>query len=195
MTTDEAASRRFTLPQLDALPADLRERIEAVRAKTGFVPNVFRVLARRPDEFRAFFAYYDALMLREGGLSKAEKEMIVVVTSAANQCPYCVVAHGALLRLFARDPLLADRLAVNYRQAQQGPRQRAMLDAALKLATAPQTFGDEDVQSLLAQGFSREDVWDIGAITGLFALSNRLAHLSDMQPNPEFFTLGRDAGR
>jgi uncharacterized peroxidase-related enzyme len=191
----EPAISRFALPELAALPADLQERIEAVRAKTGFVPNVFLVLARRPDEFRAFFAYYDALMLRAGGLSKAEKEMIVVVTSAANQCPYCVVAHGALLRLFAKDPLLADRLAVNYRQAQQGPRQRAMLEAALKLATAPQTFGDDDVQSLLAQVFSREDVWDIGAITGLFALSNRLAHLSDMQPNPEFFTLGRDAGR
>jgi uncharacterized peroxidase-related enzyme len=191
----EPAISRFALPELATLPADLQERIEAVRAKTGFVPNVFLVLARRPDEFRAFFAYYDALMLRAGGLSKAEKEMIVVVTSAANQCPYCVVAHGALLRLFAKDPLLADRLAVNYRQAQQGPRQRAMLEAALKLATAPQTFGDDDVQSLLAQGFSREDVWDIGAITGLFALSNRLAHLSDMQPNPEFFTLGRDAGR
>ena len=191
MTTGEAASRRFTLPQLDALPADLRERIEAVRAKTGFVPNVFRVLARRPDEFRAFFAYYDALMLREGGLSKAEKEMIVVVTSAANQCPYCVVAHGALLRLFSKDPLLGDRLAVNHRQADLGARQRAMLDAALKLATAPQTFGEDDVQLLLAQGFAREDVWDIGAITALFALSNRLAHLSDMQPNEEFFTLGR----
>jgi uncharacterized peroxidase-related enzyme len=191
----EPAISRFALPELAALPADLQERIEAVRAKTGFVPNVFLVLARRPDEFRAFFAYYDALMLRAGGLSKAEREMIVVVTSAANQCPYRVVAHGALLRLFARDPLLADRLAVNYRQAQQGPRQRAMLEAALKLATAPQTFGDDDVQSLLAQGFSREDVWDIGAITGLFALSNRLAHLSDMQPNPEFFTLGRDASR
>jgi uncharacterized peroxidase-related enzyme len=162
-----------------------------VRAKTGFVPNVFRVLARRPDEFRAFFAYYDALMLREGGLSKAEKEMIVVVTSAANQCPYCVVAHGALLRLFSKDPLLGDRLAVNHRQADLGPRQRAMLDAALKLATEPQTFGEDDVQLLLAQGFSREDVWDIGAITALFALSNRLAHLSDMRPNREFFTLGR----
>jgi uncharacterized peroxidase-related enzyme len=132
-------------------------------------------------------------MLREGGLSKAEKEMIVVVTSAANQCPYCVVAHGALVRLFAKDPLLGDQLAVNYRQAGLDPRQRAMLDAALKLASAPQTFGEDDIQRLLAQGFSREDVWDIGAITGLFALSNRLAHLSDMRPNREFFTLGRGA--
>jgi uncharacterized peroxidase-related enzyme len=193
MATDEPAISRFAVPQLDALPADLRERIEAVRAKTGFVPNVFLVLARRPDEFRAFFAYYDALMLREGGLSKAEKEMIVVVNSAANQCPYCVVAHGALVRLFAKDPLLGDQLAVNYRQAGLDPRQRAMLDAALKLASAPQTFGEDDIQRLLAQGFSREDVWDIGAITGLFALSNRLAHLSDMRPNREFFTLGRGA--
>ena len=191
MTTGEPASRRFALPQLGALPADVQERIEAVRAKTGFIPNVFLVLARRPDEFRAFFAYYDALMLREGGLSKAEKEMIVVVTSAANQCPYCVVAHGALVRLFSKDPLLGDRLAVNHRQADLGPRQRAMLDTALKLAQEPQTFGEDDVQCLLAQGFSREDVWDIGAITALFALSNRLAHLTDMRPNPEFFTLGR----
>ncbi len=137
-----------------------------MRAKTGFVPNVFLVMARRPDEFRAFFAYYDALMLREGGLSKAEKEMIVVVTSAANQCPYCVVAHGALVRLFTKDPRLGDQLAINYRQADIGPRQRLMLDAALKLATAPQTFGDADLQRLLAAGFTREDVWDIGAITG-----------------------------
>jgi uncharacterized peroxidase-related enzyme len=183
----------FDGPDLETLPPDVRERIAAVAEKSGFVPNVFLVLARRPDEFRAFFAYYDALMLREGGLSKAEKEMIVVVTSAANQCPYCVVAHGALVRLFAKDPLLGDQLAVNYRQAGLDPRQRAMLDAALKLASAPQTFGEDDIQRLLAQGFSREDVWDIGAITGLFALSNRLAHLSDMRPNREFFTLGRGA--
>lgn len=187
------AISRFPVPELDGLPADLKERIDAVRAKTGFVPNVFLVMARRPDEFRAFFAYYDALMLREGGLSKAEKEMVVVVTSAANQCPYCVVAHGALVRLFTKDPRLGDELAINYRQAEVGPRQRTMLDAALKLATSPQTFGDADVQRLLAHGFSREDVWDIGAITGLFALSNRLAHLADMRPNEEFFTLGRGA--
>jgi len=184
----------FELPALESLPGDLKERIAAVQAKTGFVPNVFLVMARRPDEFRAFFAYYDALMLRQGGLSKAEKEMIVVATSAANQCPYCVVAHGALLRLFAKDPLLGDQVAVNHRQADIAPRQRAMLEAALKLATAPQTFGEEDVQQLLAAGFSREDVWDIGAITALFALSNRLAHLSEMRPNDEFYTLGRDRG-
>jgi uncharacterized peroxidase-related enzyme len=189
---ERPAISRFSVPEFDGLPADLGERIEAVRAKTGFVPNVFLVMARRPEEFRAFFAYYDALMLREGGLSKAEKEMVVVVTSAANQCPYCVVAHGALVRLFAKDPLLGDQLAVNYRQADIGPRQRAMLDAALKLATAPQTFGEQDIQRLLAHSFSREDVWDIGAITALFALSNRMAHLADMRPNDEFYTLGRN---
>jgi uncharacterized peroxidase-related enzyme len=186
---------RFEVPALEALPADVRERIEAVRAKTGFIPNVFLVLARRPDEFRAFFAYYDALMLREGGLSKAEKEMIVVATSAANQCPYCVVAHGALLRLFAKSPRLGDQIAVNYRTAEIGRRQQVMLSAALKLAQAPQTFGEKDIQDLLAEGFSREDVWDIGGIVGLFALSNRLAHLSDMRPNEEFYNLGRMAGR
>lgn len=182
---------RFSVPELDELPADMRERIEAVREKTGFVPNVFLALARRPDEFRAFFAYYDALMLREGGLSKAEKEMIVVATSAANQCPYCVVAHGALLRLFSKNPLLGDQVAINYRSADLSPRQRTMLDAALKLATTPQTFGEEDIQSLLACGFTKEDVWDIGAITSLFALSNRMAHLTEMRPNDEFYELGR----
>jgi uncharacterized peroxidase-related enzyme len=186
---------RFDVPALEALPADVRERIEAVRAKTGFIPNVLLVLARRPDEFRAFFAYYDALMLREGGLSKAEKEMIVVATSAANQCPYCVVAHGALLRLFAKNPRLGEQIAVNYRTAEIGRRQQVMLSAALKLAQAPQTFGEKDIQDLLAEGFSREDVWDIGGIVGLFALSNRLAHLSDMRPNEEFYNLGRMAGR
>jgi uncharacterized peroxidase-related enzyme len=158
------------------------------------VPNVFLAMARRPDEFRAFFAYYDALMTREGGLSKADKEMIVVATSAANQCPYCVVAHGALLRLFSKNPLLGDQVAINYRQADLSARERVMLDAALKLATAPQTFGEEDVARLLEAGFARDDVWDIGAITGLFALSNRMAHLSAMRPNDEFYTLGRAPG-
>jgi uncharacterized peroxidase-related enzyme len=186
-----AAISRFSVPDADELPADICERIQAVSEKTGFVPNVFLALARRPDEFRAFFAYYDAVMLREGGLTKAEKEMIVVATSAANQCPYCVVAHGALLRLISKDPLLGDRVAVNYRAADLDRRQRAMLDAALKLATAPQSFGDDDVQNLLACGFTKEDVWDIGAITSLFALSNRMAHLTDMRPNEEFYDLGR----
>ena len=181
----------FDVPALDALPEDLFARIAAVREKSGFVPNVFLALARRPDEFRAFFAYYDALMLRDGGLSKAEKEMIVVATSGANQCPYCVVAHGALLRLFSKNPRLGDQVAVNHRQAELSPRQRVMLDAALKLATSPQEFGEAEVEQLLAQGFSREDVWDIGAITALFALSNRMAHLANMRPNDEFYTLGR----
>ena len=187
----KASISRFSVPDPDELPADLRERIQAVSEKTGFVPNVFLALARRPDEFRAFFAYYDAVMLREGGLSKAEKEMIVVATSAANQCPYCVVAHGALLRLFSKNPLLGDQVAVNYRSADLDRRQRAMLDAALKLATAPQSFGENDIQTLLACGFTKEDVWDIGAITSLFALSNRMAHLTDMRPNEEFYGLGR----
>lgn len=187
----KAPISRFSVPDLDELPADIRERIETVREKTGFVPNVFLALARRPDEFRAFFAYYDAVMLREGGLSKAEKEMIVVATSAANQCPYCVVAHGALLRLFSKNPLLGDQIAVNYRSAELDRRQRAMLDAALKLATAPQSFGEDDIQNLLAFGFTKEDVWDLGAITSLFALSNRMAHLTDMRPNEDFYELGR----
>jgi uncharacterized peroxidase-related enzyme len=187
----EAPISRFSVPNSDQLPADIRERIETVCEKTGFVPNVFLALARRPDEFRAFFAYYDAVMLREGGLSKAEKEMIVVATSAANQCPYCVIAHGALLRLFSKKPLLGDQVAVNYRSADLDRRQRAMLDAALKLATAPQSFGEVDIQNLLACGFTKEDVWDIGAITSLFALSNRMAHLTDMRPNEEFYDLGR----
>ncbi|HEX2478077.1 MAG TPA: peroxidase-related enzyme [Geminicoccaceae bacterium] len=187
----KALISRFSVPDPDELPADIRERIEAVSVKIGFVPNVFLALARRPDEFRAFFLYYDAVMLREGGLSKAEKEMIVVATSAANQCPYCVVAHGALLRLFSKNPLLGDQVGVNYRSADLDRRQGVMLAAALKLATAPQSFGEDDIQTLLACGFTKEDVWDIGAITSLFALSNRMAHLTDMRPNEEFYALGR----
>lgn len=181
----------FDVPPQDDLPADLRERIDEVTAKTGFVPNVFLALSRRPAEFRAFFAYYDALMLREGGLSKAEKEMIVVVTSAANQCPYCVVAHGALLRIFAKDSLIADQLATNWRKADLSERHKAMLSASLKLARTPELFDDTDIQALERHGFDTEDVWDIGAITALFALSNRMAQITDMKPNPEFFTLGR----
>ena len=181
----------FELPRLSELPDDVRARIDLVQEKTGFVPNVFLVLARRPDEFRAFFAYYDAVIGREGGLSKAEKEMIVVATSAANQCPYCVVAHGALLRIFSNNPLLGDQVAINYRKADLSARERAMLDAAIKLATTPQSFGEDDVERLLQHGFAREDVWDIGAITALFALSNRMAQLASMRPNDEFYTMGR----
>jgi len=181
----------FPVPRLKDLPKDVRARIKSVQEKSGFVPNVFLALAHRPDEFRAFFAYYDALITKEGGLSKAEKEMIVVATSAVNQCTYCVVAHGALLRIFAKNPLLGDQVAIDHRKADLGPRERAMLDAALKLARAPQEFGEGDVLALLEHGFSREDVWDIGAITAFFALSNRMAHLTSMRPNDEFYVMGR----
>lgn len=182
---------RYPVPALDDLPADLQARIAEVQAKTGFIPNVFLVLAHRPDECRAFFAYYDALMLRDGGLSKAEREMIVVATSAANGCPYCVVAHGAVLRIFAKNPILADQLTVNYRSADITPRQRVMLDFAVKMARQPEEIEEADVQTLRGEGFSDEDIWDIGAITALFAMSNRLAHLTTMRPNDEFFALGR----
>ena len=182
---------RYPVPALDDLPADLQERIVEVQAKTGFIPNVFLALAHRPDECRAFFAYYDALMLRDSGLSKAEREMIVVATSAANGCPYCVVAHGAVLRIFAKNSILADQLTVNYRSADITARQRAMLDFALKMARRPEAIEEADVQTLRDEGFSDEDIWDIGAITALFAMSNRLAHLTTMRPNDEFFALGR----
>jgi uncharacterized peroxidase-related enzyme len=185
----------FTVPRFKDLPEDVQARIALVQEKTGFIPNVFLVLARRPDEFRAFFAYYDALMTRENGLSKAEKEMIVVATSAVNQCAYCVVAHGALLRIFSGNPLLGDQVAINHRNADLSPRQRAMLEAAVKLARKPQQFGERDILALLEHGFTREDVWDIGAITALFALSNRMAHLSAMRPNDEFYAMGRTPQR
>lgn len=181
----------FPVPKMKDLPKDIRARIKAVQESSGFVPNVFLALAHRPDEFRAFFAYYDALITEEGGLSKAEKEMIVVATSAVNQCTYCVVAHGALLRIFSKNPLLGDQVAIDHRRADLKPRERAMLDAALKLARAPQEFGEDDVANLLEHGFSREDVWDIGAITAFFALSNRMAHLTSMRPNDEFYAMGR----
>jgi uncharacterized peroxidase-related enzyme len=186
-----ATTDRYPIPELDQLPADIREKIVAVQEKSGFVPNVFLKLARRPDEFRAFFAYHDALMLRENGLSKGEKEMIVVATSAANDCLYCVVAHGAILRIYEKNPLIADQLATNYRKAAITPRQRAMLDFALKVATRSAEIADADFESLRAHGFSDEDAWDIGAIAAFFALSNRMANLSSMMPNAEFHLLGR----
>ena len=189
--TVEKAISRYPVPALNDLPADLQARIVEVQAKTGFIPNVFLVLAHRPDEFRAFFAYYDALMLRDSGLSKAEREMIVVATSAANGCPYCVVAHGAVLRVYAKNPILADQLTANYRHADITARQRAMLDFAVKMARRPEEIEETDVQALRGTGFSDEDVWDIGAITALFAMSNRLAHLTNMRPNEAFFSLGR----
>jgi len=182
---------RFPVPQLADLPDDIRTRILAVQEKSGFVPNVFLALAHRPAEFRAFFAYHDALMDKDGGLSKAEREMIVVATSNANQCQYCVVAHGAILRIRAKNPLLADQVAVNYRKADITPRQRAMLDFAMKVSQQAYAVNDEDFVGLRAHGFSDEDIWDIGGISAFFGLSNRMANLTDMRPNDEFYLLGR----
>ena len=182
---------RFPVPTLAELPADIRARIEEVQQKAGFIPNVFITLAHRPDEFRAFFAYHDALLLKEGGLSKAEREMIIVATSAANQCHYCVIAHGAILRIYAKNPLIADQVAVNYRKADLTPRQKAMLDFALKVALTAHELEEADFASLRASGFADEDIWDIGAIAALFALSNRMANLINMRPNDEFYLLGR----
>ena len=182
---------RYPVPELNSLPEDMRARILEVQDKAGFVPNVFLALAHRPAEWRAFMAYHDALLLKESGLSKGEREMIIVVTSAANQCLYCVVAHGAILRIYEKKPLLADQLAVNYRKADITPRQRAMLDFAMQVCTSSQTLEDADFAGLRAQGFSDEDIWDIGAITAFFGLSNRMANLSGMRPNDEFFLMGR----
>lgn len=186
-----ASVDRFPLPELADIAPDIREKILAVQEKSGFVPNVFLKLARRPDECRAFFAYHDALMLRENGLSKGEKEMIVVATSAANQCLYCVVAHGALLRIFEKNPLIADQLATNWRKAALTARQRAMIAFAMKVATDSASLEEADFAALRAQGFTDEDAWDIGAIAAFFALSNRMANLSGMMPNPEFYLMGR----
>jgi uncharacterized peroxidase-related enzyme len=182
---------RFPVPELHDMPADVRERIVAVQEKAGFVPNVFLALARRPAEFRAFFAYHDALMEKDGGLSKAEREMIVVATSGANDCLYCVVAHGAILRIRARNPLVADQVAVNYRKADITPRERAMLDFAMKVALDSARIEDADFPPLRAQGFSEDDIWDIAAIAALFALSNRMANFTSMRPNDEFYLMGR----
>ena len=182
---------RFPVPALNELPDDLRARIEQVQEKTGFVPNVFLALAHRPDEWRAFVAYHDALMEKESGLTKAEREMIVVATSAATDCPYCVVAHGAILRIRAKDPLLSDYLATNHRHASITPRQRTMLDFALQLAVCPETVEQADLDALRAAGFSDEEVWDIAAITSFFAMSNRLAHALALRPNEEFHLMGR----
>jgi uncharacterized peroxidase-related enzyme len=183
---------RYPVPELKDLPADVRERILQVQEKAGFVPNVFITLAHRPDEFRAFFAYHDALMLREAsGLTKAEREMIVVATSGVNHCQYCVIAHGAILRIYAKNPQIADQVAVDHRKADITPRQRAMLDFAVKLARTPEAIDEADHQRMRDQGFSDEDIWDVGGITALFALSNRMAHLLAMRPNDEFYLLGR----
>ncbi|MBI2313773.1 MAG: peroxidase-related enzyme [Betaproteobacteria bacterium] len=182
---------RYPVPKLEDLPKDIREKIQQVQEKAGFIPNVFITLAYRPEEFRAFFAYHDALMLGESGLTKAEKEMIVVATSAANDCHYCVIAHGAILRVYAKNAQVADQVAVNYRKADITERHKAMLDFAVKLALAPGQIGEADLAVLKAHGFSEEDIWDIGGITAFFALSNRMANLIDMRPNDEFYLLGR----
>jgi len=187
----QAPISRFPVPAIDALPEDIRTRLLGVQEKSGFVPNVFLTLAHRPDEFRAFFAYHDALMDKDGGLSKAEREMIVVATSSANQCQYCVIAHGAILRIRAKNPLIADQIAVNYRKADITPRQRAMLDFAMKVALEAQTVGDADFKALAGHGFSDDDIWDIAAIAAFFALSNRLANVTGMRPNDEFYLMGR----
>jgi uncharacterized peroxidase-related enzyme len=185
------AISRYPVPKLEDLPDDIRARILEVQEKAGFIPNVFVTLAHRPDEFRAFFAYHDALMLKEGGLTKAEREMIVVATSGYNDCLYCIVAHGAILRVYAKNPFVADEVAADYRQADITPRQKAMLAFALKVARKASEIVDDDFATLRAHGFSDEDIWDIGAIAAFFALSNRMAGLIAMRPNEEFFLLGR----
>jgi uncharacterized peroxidase-related enzyme len=182
---------RYPVPELQDLPRDIKDRILAVQEKAGFVPNVFLALAHRPDEFRAFFAYHDALMEKEGGLTRAEREMIVVATSGVNQCQYCVVAHGAILRVRAKNPLIADQVAVNFRKADITPRQKAMLDFAVKVSRHAEEVGDADFEALRQNGFSDEDIWDIGAISAFFALSNRMANLIDIRPNDEFYLIGR----
>jgi len=182
---------RFPVPELNNLPEDIRETILTVQEKSGFVPNVFLALANRPGEFRAFFAYHDALMEKEGGLTKGEREMIVVATSAHNQCIYCVVAHGAILRIREKNPQLADQIASNYRKADITPRQKAMLDFALKVSKSSHEISNADIEDMRELGFSNDDIWDIGAISALFALSNRIANLTSMRPNDEFYLLGR----
>ena len=184
---------RFPPPELADLPQDIRERIAGVQEKSGFVPNVFLALARRPEEFRAFFAYHDALMEKPGGLSKAEREMIVVATSGLNQCQYCVVAHGAILRIRAKNPLIADQVAINHRKADLEPRQKAMLDFAVKVAERSHAIDDKDYAELKSHGFSDDDAWDIAAIAAMFAMSNRLANAFSIRPNDEFYLMGRES--
>ncbi|MBE7369861.1 peroxidase-related enzyme [Ramlibacter pallidus] len=183
---------RYPMPELKDLPEDMRQRILEVQEKSGFVPNVFLALARRPAEWRAFFAYHDALMLKEtGSLTKGEREMIVTTTSAANHCLYCVVAHGAILRIYEKKPLVADQVAVNHRKADITPRQRAMLDFAMKVCLRSHEIEESDFEALHPHGFDDEDIWDIAAITAFFGLSNRMASFSNMLPNPEFYLMGR----
>src|SRR3954467_3596851 len=187
----QAAISRYPVPALEAMPEDIRVRILKVQEKSGFIPNVFLMLAYRPDEFRAFMAYHDALMDNESGVTKAEREMIVVATSAANQCQYCIIAHGAILRIRAKNPLIADQIATNYRKADITPRQKAMLDFAMKVSADAQRISEDDFTALAPHGFSDDDIWDIAAISAFFALSNRLANFTGMRPNDEFYLMGR----
>lgn len=191
MSQQTAPIGRFPIPDLKDLPEDIRTRILTVQEKSGFIPNVFLVLAHRPDEFRAFFAYHDALMDKPGNLTKAEREMIVVATSNANQCQYCVVAHGAILRIRAKDPLIADQVAINYRKADITPRQKAMLDFAMKVSASAYAVSEDDFAILKLHGFTEEDAWDMAAISAFFGMSNRLANVTSMRPNDEFYQLGR----
>jgi uncharacterized peroxidase-related enzyme len=184
---------RYPVPKLEDLPEDIRARILEVQEKSGFVPNVFLALAHRPAEWRAFFAFHDALMEKESGLTKAEREMIVVATSNANGCQYCVIAHGAILRIRARNPLVADQVAINHRKADITPRQKAMLDFAMKVALDSGAIGGADFATLHSHGFSDEDIWDIGAVAAFFGLSNRMANMTGMRPNDEFYLMGRAA--
>ena len=182
---------RFPVPEINTLPEDIKTRILEVQEKSGFIPNVFLALAHRPDEFRAFFSYHDALMNKESGLSKGEREMIVVATSGLNECIYCVVAHGAILRIREKNSLIADQIATNFRKADISDRQLAMLDFAVKVSQDASVISKEDIQALASYGFSEQDVWDIGAIAAFFALSNRLANMANIRPNDEFYHMGR----
>ncbi|MFA7668269.1 MAG: peroxidase-related enzyme [Burkholderiaceae bacterium] len=188
---DQAPISRFPVPELKDMPDDIRERILAVQEKSGFIPNVFLALAHRPDEFRAFFSYHDALMEKPGNLTKAEREMIVVTTSAMNQCQYCVIAHGAILRIRAKDPLIADQLATNYRKADISDRQKAMLDFAVKVSQSAHLVEEADFETLKAHDFNEEDIWDIAGISAFFGMSNRMANVTSMRPNAEFYSLAR----
>ncbi|HEX3490832.1 MAG TPA: peroxidase-related enzyme [Streptosporangiaceae bacterium] len=189
---DTAADSRFGVTELDELPDDLRERVGVIAEKSGFVPNIFRALGRRPRELRAFLDYHDALMESSEGLSKAERELVVVATSGANHCTYCIVAHGAILRIRSKDPQLADRVAANPWQAELDQRSRAIVDLALALTRQPELFGEADLVRARAAGLTEDEIWDVGAITALFAASNRLAHLTALRPNPEFYLMGRE---
>jgi uncharacterized peroxidase-related enzyme len=182
---------RYPVPRLEDMPEDIRERILKVQEKSGFIPNVFLMLAYRPDEFRAFMAYHDTLMDKEGGLSKAEREMIVVATSAANECQYCVIAHGAILRIRAKDPLIADQVATNWRKADITPRQKAMLDFAMAISHRAQAVGEAEIGRLREHGFTEDEIWDIAAISAFFGMSNRMANFTNLRPNDEFYMMGR----